>query len=73
MELTQLLEFVKHQEDGGQVTAAWDGAEWTLAVTWGKEAPDSDMAGAAAYGIAPTLQEAADKARREIEGAPDNG
>lgn len=43
--LTQLLE-----KEGGHFSLAKnDDGEWLAALEWGKEAPDSDMAGAAAY------------------------
>jgi hypothetical protein len=34
---------------------------WTAALEWGQEAPDSQMAGAAAYGLGASASEAVDQ------------
>lgn len=44
---------VNHDEDGG---------DWVVGIFFGKEAPDSDMYGGAAHGIAPSLLEALQQA-----------
>ncbi len=44
------------------------GGEWTVAMTWGAEAPDSPMVGAAAHGIADTYEEALTQALDEADG-----
>lgn len=36
-------------------------APWMAALEWGREAPDSPMAGAAAYGLGESASEAIDK------------
>lgn len=43
-----------------------EGREWIAACEFGQEAPDSDMAGGAAYGVAPTADEAIAHVLREI-------
>lgn len=43
-----------------------EGREWIAACEFGREAPDSDMAGGAAYGVAPTADEANAHVLREI-------
>lgn len=49
-------------EDGGRVMISFDpdkkGDTWMVGMEWGREAPDSDMAGAAAYGLRDTLESA---------------
>lgn len=42
-----------------------DGEKWSVALVWGREAKDSPMAGAAAYGLGDTLAEALDVALKE--------
>jgi hypothetical protein len=42
------------KQHGGTFAVSYDPAlrqGWTVAVEWGREAPDSPMAGAAAYGV----------------------
>lgn len=45
-------------DQGGACTVSFDAQEWLCALVFGREAPDSDMAGGAAYGTGETLSEA---------------
>lgn len=41
------------------------GQDYIASAEWGQEAPGSPMAGAAAYGLAPTLEDALDQLLRD--------
>lgn len=46
-------------EEGGRFTIVYDTERgWIAAMEWGREAPDSPMAAAAAYGAGDTAEEA---------------
>lgn len=55
-------------EGGGRllISKNEDGT-WMVGMEWGKEAPDSPMAGAAAYGLENTLYEALESALGDAE------
>jgi hypothetical protein len=57
----------KLKKEGGCFTLGYDPdrSEWTTAMEWGKEASDSPMAGAAAYGVSPDLSTAVGHVVRE--------
>ncbi len=46
------------KERGGDLAISFQNGSWSVALTWGREAPDSPMAGAQALGSAPFLEEA---------------
>lgn len=52
------------EQEGAFVLSCYDG-KWTVAIEWGKEAKDSPMAAAAAYGTGDTAQFAVLSALRE--------
>jgi hypothetical protein len=60
----ETMEYVSEnlQEQEGRFIIAYFNGGWTCGIEWGKEAPDSDMIGAAAYGEGKTMQEAVNKA-----------
>ena len=37
--------------DGGRLMMAFHDGQWVAGLEWGREDPDSDMVGAAAYGV----------------------
>lgn len=59
--LEKLSEYVEKQESGS-VAIGYnkdrDGSRWLVSVVFGREAPDSDMAGGAAHGLSEDLGEA---------------
>lgn len=55
----------KLAEDEGTFALGFHRGKWTTAIEWGKEAEDSPMVGAAAYGMGETAQEATLAAMRE--------
>jgi hypothetical protein len=61
----QALETV--EEEGGRLMISkMDDGSWVVGMEWGREAEDSDMAGAAAYGLQPNLYDALDQALGEV-------
>jgi hypothetical protein len=56
----QLLDHLKGE--GGHIVITFredhHGSEWVVGYEFGREAPDSDMAGGAAYGMGPDLDSA---------------
>jgi hypothetical protein len=60
--ITELL-----QVDGGSFGLSYspEREEWVVALEWGREAPDSPMAGAAAYGMDSVAAAAVEQALRE--------
>jgi hypothetical protein len=69
MELQDLLDVVKKDPQGGQVSVVWHPErKWTVAVLWGLEGEDEagQLASNASYGVGETLQEAVAMARKDI-------
>lgn len=54
--LTALETFAKERD--GDLAIGYGKGEWSVALTWGREAPDSPMAGAQALGSAAVLEDA---------------
>jgi hypothetical protein len=50
------------QEQEGRFIVSFFDNSWVCAIEWGKEAPDSDIFGGAAYGTGSSMQEAIDQA-----------
>jgi hypothetical protein len=48
------------REQGGRVLISYDDEDhvWMIGMEWGREAPDSNMAGAAAYGLQDKFEDA---------------
>lgn len=59
------LEFI--EREGGLVSVRYDKPDWLVAVEFGQEAPASGIVAGAAYGVAPTLDEAIGQVRRELK------
>lgn len=53
-----ICRLAEHVEQCGPVVISHNAGEFLVGSEWGKEAPDSDMAGAAAYGLNKDLNEA---------------
>lgn len=53
-----LVKFAAENEGNLGIVFGAPSNEWSVSLTWGREAPDSPMAGAQALGAAPSLQEA---------------
>jgi hypothetical protein len=55
----------KLAEQEGTFALGFHGGKWSVAIEWGKEAEDSPMVGAAAYGMGDTAQDAVFGALKE--------
>lgn len=66
--ITALETFAK--ERGGDLAIGYANGEWSVALTWGREAPDSPMAGAQAIGsdmvLEAALRQVAEEAHVEL-------
>ncbi len=50
--------YLAKQGEGTMLLSLDEKGEWSCALTFGREAPDSPMAGGAAYGFGPTVDDA---------------
>ena len=65
--MDDVLQFLR--EKGGTFSSSFESSiesqPWTVAIVWGKEAEDSNMAAAAAYGTGDTFEDALASAKAE--------
>lgn len=61
MDITKIIKTIS-EKGGGTFGLRYDDEkkDWSAAMEWGQEAPDSPMYGAAAYGLGETAKEAID-------------
>lgn len=64
--MDDLIKFIERHGGGIGVMFNDGNHEWTVAVEFGREAADSDMAGGASYGIGESLDEALLTVRQEL-------
>jgi hypothetical protein len=57
-ELVSKIERHLERQGEGHLAVSLSKSEWTVGYSFGKEAEDSDMAGAASYGVGPDLETA---------------
>lgn len=69
--LQRLQKFAEHVGEDGEISVHWTGKEWMFASTFGREAPDSPMAGGAAYGADDEVTNAIEEALKDVRFGPD--
>jgi hypothetical protein len=59
--------------EGGRLLISYDDEDkmWMVGMEWGREAPDSPMAGAASYGLQENLADALAQVQAEVTGDHD--